>query len=203
MIKLAMLITATAFLSGCMSGYDSYVRNPVIIAPSNNIQVDTDPLSENNPSSYKSVLKASNSSGNDICLSSKDEFIKEQDKTWSCLNDRVSKIMDINTQAGDIADAALSSCYPALEALANKLNNETWCSMSRETGQSYDYFKQRSQYDTQRTMMSVKENIRPKLINNILTIRRNVINKSIKTNNKIENKKNQESKKVDKDPVLI
>ncbi|HAT4984432.1 TPA: hypothetical protein I9786_002835 [Serratia marcescens] len=228
MKSIIIVFSAVMVISGCaeskkepyrynFGSQDNSVTDSEVIAKNDALPIaidnnDRDPLSENNPSSYKYLTKNMDESsgygnkGNevkaipdgDFCLISDKEFKKSSNNFRSCMDYHLVRLTDKVSQPSDIAAASFDSCDAQLSKLSMMIDVMSKCEMVKSNGRTVGYWGNQFPYNRGRAEFTLKERFYPKVINRILTIRQKLLTKP-----QVTEKESREDKNQKKGAILI
>ncbi|WP_272516273.1 MULTISPECIES: hypothetical protein [unclassified Providencia] len=129
---LLLLLACASFMASANNGYMNYYE-----------QENRDPLSKDNPNSYKNFQEKMNKSNPDdeFCLKVDAELYSSEFLISSCIDKNIPKLNDRQSPASEIAMAVVYQCAPEVKWSLKSYYEKTKCKMSAETGQPLSYWK--------------------------------------------------------------
>lgn len=129
---LILSFACATFMSSANNGYMNYYE-----------QENRDPLSKENPSSYKHFQEKMNNHNpdDDFCLKVDADLFSSRYLINSCIDKNIPKLNDKQSPAGEIATAVVYQCAPEIKWSLKTFYEKNKCEMSAETGQPLSYWK--------------------------------------------------------------
>ncbi|MGW1369969.1 hypothetical protein [Providencia hangzhouensis] len=131
MRKYFLLLACFTFMASANNGYLNYYE-----------QENRDPLSKDNPSSYKHFQEKMNTPNpeNDYCAKADAAALSLTVLIHRCVDINIPKLNDRQSPASEIATAVVYQCSPEIKMVLQPYHESSKCKMSAETGKPLSYW---------------------------------------------------------------